>query len=187
MRVSNDIRDKQKVFEEEETVFVDQSEKSPVVVKGLRACRSYLDTVEVRKDVRLTKCTITKDLIVGGNLKADSCDLRTVKVKGKANLHNCKIDSIVANDDIVLTNDKIRRIFARSIETQKSVRIKNMDIGELTFRSGHTIIDNCNISTIRIKKTVEEDCILELRGNYQVGTIISEGVDVEIKARKLEP
>lgn len=98
------------------------------------------------------------------------------------------MDSIIANGDITLIN-KIEGAFANLVETQKSASIKNMRVGEFIFRSGHTMIDNCHISCIRIKKPeqTEKECILELIGDYQVETIISEGVDVEIRARELEP
>ena len=141
---------KQKDFKEEETVFVDQSIKYPASVKGLRACRSWLNTVTVEKDAQLTKCTV-QSLVVGGDLNAHSCSLTTVDVNGKANLYNCyQMDSITANDDIKLINNKTGKIFIEWIETQKSAYIENVHIHELIFRSGHTIIDHCDIF-IRIK------------------------------------
>lgn len=92
----------QKDFREEETVFVNQSIKHPVSVKGLRACRSWLNTVIVEKNAQLTKCTV-QNLIVGGDLNAHSCNLTTVGINGKAILYNCyQMNSITANDDIKL-------------------------------------------------------------------------------------
>lgn len=190
MTISNYIRDREKNFlYQDETVFVDQSTEHPVSVKELRALRSYLAIVTVEENAQLTECII-ENLVVGGSLRAHLCNLTMVEVKGKANLLNCyQMDSIIANDDIKLINEKIRKLFVNLVETQKSAHIKNMHVGKLIFRSGHTIIDNSDISTIRIKKPerTEKECILELRGDYQVGTIISEGVDVEIRGRKLEP
>ncbi|MEK7340117.1 MAG: hypothetical protein AABZ92_05330, partial [Verrucomicrobiota bacterium] len=188
--IPNYIRDQPpNLFQQDEVVFLDQSKEYPVFAKRLRACRSQFNTVTVKENAQLTKC-IVKKLIVGGSLRAHLCNLTMVKVRGKVNLLNCyQIDSITANDDIKLVSEKIGKLFVNLVETQKSAHIKNMDIGELIFRSGHTIIDNCNIACIRIKRPErsEKECILELVGDYQVGTIISEGVDVEIRGRKLEP
>lgn len=186
MAISN-YTEGQRFFQEDETVFVDRSIKYPVSVKALRACRSWLNTVTVEKNAQLTKCTV-QSLVVGGDLNAHSCNLTTVDVDGKASLYNCyQMDSITANDDIKLIN-KTGKIFTKWIETQKSVDIKNMHIDELIFRSGHSIIDNCDISCIRIKRPerTEQECILEFKGASTVGKIISEGVDVEIRGKKLE-
>jgi len=164
-------------------------DQPPIFAKRLQACRSWFNTVTVKENAQLTKCTIEK-LIVGGSLCAHLCNLTIVEVRGKVNLFNCyQVGSIIANDDIKLISEKIGKTFVNLVETQKSASIKNMHVGELIFRSGHTIIDNCHIACIRIKKPeqTEKECILELIGNYQVGTIISEGVDVEIRGRKLEP
>ena len=74
--------------QQEETVLVDRSIKHPVSVESLRACRCWLNTVTVKKNTQLTKCTV-ENLLVSGDLSAHSCNLTRVRVSGKANLYNC--------------------------------------------------------------------------------------------------
>lgn len=144
MSISQLSNRNQKDFREEETAFVDQSVKYLVSVKGLRACRSWLNTETVEKNVQLTKCTVQR-LMVSGDLNAPSCNLTTVDVNGKAILYNCyQMDSITANDDIKLIN-KIGKVFIKLIETQKSAYIKNVYVNELIFSSGPTIIGHWDI------------------------------------------
>lgn len=161
---------------------------SRLVVKNLIANCCRLEKVQVKKQAELNECMIENALVVEGNLNAKYCELKTVQVKGKVNLYNCyQIDSIMAGDDAKLINEKIENAFVRSVDTQKNVFIKNMHIEELTCRPGHIIVVNCNISTIRIKKTENEqtECILTFEGLAKVGKIISEGVDIDIRGRKL--
>jgi hypothetical protein len=121
-------------------------------------------------------------------LDAKYCELKTAQVKGKVDLYNChQMDSITAGGDAKLINENVEKAFVRSVDAQKNVFVKNMYIGELTCRPSHIIVVNCNISTIRIKKTENKqtECILQFEGFSKVGKIISEGVDIDIRGRKL--
>lgn len=167
-------------------VFLNQSTISQVFIKNLEANRSYLNEVKDEKNAQPNECLVKNDLMVDGDLVINHCKLKLVKEK--LGLRNyCQVDAITAKDDIKLINENVEKIFIRSVDAQKSANIRNMHIGELTFRSGHTIIDNCHISTIRIKKIKKEqtECVLEFKGISTVGKIISEGVDIEIKGREL--
>lgn len=159
-----------------------------LIVSNLVADCCNLKKVQVKKKAELNRCILENDLVVEGNLDAKYCELKTAQVKGKVDLYNCyQMDSIMAGDDAKLINDNIEKTFIRSVDTQKNAFIRNMHIGELTCRPSHIIVVDCDISTIRIKKTKNKqtECILEFKGISTVEKIISEGVDIDIRGREL--
>lgn len=85
-----------------------------------------------------------------------------------------------------INEESIKKVFTRVIDARSNIHIKNIYIDALTFRSGRAIIDSCDISVIHLAKDdTENDSILEFRG-AEIGTIISDGVDVEIKRKGLK-